>query len=108
MNVLKRLLPLFAVAMLLIWSGCKKDSGDNTLKADFTYELTGNPGEVTFTNQSRNAQTYEWNFGDGSQSTVTSPTHTYDQNGDFIVHLKAFGPGETNAVTDTLTINNIP
>lgn len=100
---------MFAIAALLIWSGCgKDDDDDDELIAAFTYQLTEVPGEVAFTNQSENAQTYEWNFGDGTFSTVTSPSHTYDDNGDFIVSLKAFGPGENVTVRDTITVDNIP
>ncbi len=35
----------------------------------------GNP--INFTNTSTNAVSYEWNFGDGNNSTLTNPSHTY-------------------------------
>lgn len=35
------------------------------------------PLTVNFTNNSTGGTTYAWNFGDGSTSTATSPSHTY-------------------------------
>jgi PKD repeat protein len=93
---------------LLLWSGCKKDDDKNELQAIFDWELTEDPGKVIFTNRSRNADIYEWNFGDGTFSTVTSPQKTYGQNGDFIVTLKAFGSGNIVSVSDTIMVDNIP
>lgn len=96
------------VVVLLLWAGCKKDDDNNELKAIFDWELTEEPGKVIYTNRSLNADIYEWNFGDGTFSTVTSPQKTYGQNGDFIVTLKAFGSGNIVSVSDTITVNNIP
>lgn len=44
---------------------------------------------VTFTNNSNNATSYLWNFGDGNTSTETNPTHTYAQGGVYTVVLIA-------------------
>jgi PKD repeat protein len=44
---------------------------------------------VQFTNTSTNAVSYEWDFGDGIQSTVQSPGHQYTTSGDFQVTLIA-------------------
>jgi PKD repeat protein len=46
--------------------------------------------EVIFTNQSDNAVTFEWDFGDGSFSDVANPVHIYTGSGSFQVELKAF------------------
>ncbi len=40
-----------------------------------------------FINQSSNADTYQWDFGDGSSSSQQSPTHTFD-SGRFQVTLR--------------------
>lgn len=55
---------------------------------------------VNFTNQSTNAVSWLWNFGDGSTSTSSNPSHTYTNYGSFDVQLIV-----TNAsgCTDTLT-----
>ncbi len=52
------------------------------------------PVEVTFTNRSLNADTYSWNFGDGSAtSTEANPKYTYTKSGTFKVTLVATGKG---------------
>ncbi len=63
----------------------------------------------SFTNNSTNAQTYFWNFGDGSTSTDSVPNHIYTKSGKFLVQLIA---KDTNNYSDTssklVTINAIP
>jgi gliding motility-associated-like protein len=50
------------------------------------------PHTVSFTDQSTTANgtitQWEWNFGDGSTSTLQHPTHTYNLSGTFNVYLK--------------------
>lgn len=45
---------------------------------------------VTFDNLTLNASRYEWDFGDNQTSEETSPTHTFDEPGTFVVTLKAY------------------
>jgi PKD repeat protein len=107
MKSIKVLFSLFAIAALLIWSGCSKDD-DDALLASFVYEHTATPGEVSFINLSLNADVFEWNFGDGTSSTMTNPVHQYDENDSFIVILKAQGNAGSASVQDTVLVNNIP
>lgn len=51
------------------------------------------PFTVQFINQSVNATSWEWRFGDGTTSSLQHPTHTYTQEGNFDIRLAAFGPG---------------
>jgi len=52
--------------------------------------------KVTFTNTSKNATTYSWNFGDNSPaSTDNDPVHIYANFGTFTVMLTATGNGKT-------------
>ncbi|MCB1038072.1 MAG: right-handed parallel beta-helix repeat-containing protein [Acidimicrobiales bacterium] len=49
--------------------------------------------------------TYEWDFGDGTTSTETSPTHRYDETGTYVVRLTARDPGGlTNTTTEALEV----
>lgn len=60
--------------------------------ANFSFSNNGCPAPcgISFNNNSTNATTYEWNFGDGSQvSTQSNPTHTYNTSGFFTVTLIA-------------------
>jgi len=51
---------------------------------------------------------YAWNFGDSSTGTGMSPTHTYAQNGTYIVMLTVTDEDEaTNTSTTTATIGDI-
>ena len=42
---------------------------------------------VQFTDQSVNASSWYWNFGDGSTSTLQNPSHSYSDTGTFCVTL---------------------
>lgn len=45
--------------------------------------------ELTFENQSLNASTYEWTFGDGNSSNDVNPNNTYIMPGDYQIVLIA-------------------
>src|SRR5690606_709715 len=47
------------------------------------------PTTVTFTNTSLHATSYDWDFGDGQQSTEQNPTHEYAAIGSYVVELIA-------------------
>ncbi|MBE7179288.1 MAG: gliding motility-associated C-terminal domain-containing protein, partial [Mucilaginibacter polytrichastri] len=49
----------------------------------------GAPVTVKFQNKTTEADTYLWDFGDGSTSTEVNPEHTYTEKGDFTVKLTA-------------------
>jgi len=60
---------------------------NSDLTAAFSYTYASS-STVQFNNQSQNADTYVWNFGDGSpEVTSPNPVHTYNINGDFTVSL---------------------
>jgi cyclophilin family peptidyl-prolyl cis-trans isomerase len=60
------------------------------------------PLEVSFTNNSVNADQYLWSFGDGATSTEANPVHTYTGFGEMEVVLTATA-GE-QSVSDTMVI----
>ena len=55
--------------------------------ANFSYATSGL--DVSFTNNSQNAETYYWNFGDGNESTNENPVHTYTAANNYDVVLTA-------------------
>jgi len=70
--------------------------------AAFTGTPTTGPAplEVTFADESTGMiDTYLWNFGDGDTSDEASPTHTYENTGNFTVRLTVHGPGGSNTKT---------
>ena len=73
------------------------------------------PLSITFTNESKNADEYIWDFGDGNTNT-TAPgqstiTHIYEKTGTFTVTLtasKKVQPSQTNSTTAIVTVAPAP
>lgn len=51
------------------------------------------PDTIIFTNESLLADSYHWDFGDGTTSTNTSPNHFYESPGTYTVRLTALIDG---------------
>ena len=79
---MKKTVLLLTLCCALI--ACKKND------VNFTYSPTEpRAGQaVQFTNQSSSGEEWEWTFGDGSTSTLRSPSHTFRNPGTYIVLLK--------------------
>lgn len=110
MIVFKRLFPFFLVTLILM-VGCQKDPYNfndlaETVKSYFTTSDTNFDmgDEIRFTNASENAESYSWDFGDGTTSTEKDAVKTYATAGNFTVTLKAVGPGGTGSYSSQLTI----
>lgn len=76
--------------------------GFEPISADFSFATSGL--EVTFTNNSLNATTYSWDFGDGATSTEMNPVHTYAAAGTYDVVLEVSGNGQTESITQSVTV----
>jgi PKD repeat protein len=75
----------------------------NLLKPTATFTNSSGSVVVTFTNTSLNAQTFYWQFGDGTTSTDSLPVHTYAVAGRYNVTLKtASAAGYSATVTKTV------
>ncbi|HQJ45558.1 MAG TPA: carboxypeptidase regulatory-like domain-containing protein [Ignavibacteriaceae bacterium] len=61
------------------------------------------PAVITFTNTSQNADSYLWNFGDGTTSTQANPSKTYNQKGTYTVTLTA--TNTTSGLSDQTSQN---
>ena len=61
--------------------------------------------EYAFTNTSKQATSYEWDFGDGNTSTEASPTHIYDAPAEYTITLTASNDvGLTTTLSKTINI----
>lgn len=79
--------------------------------ASFTFSSNPVPRQanITFTNTSKNATSYIWDFGDGSgEDNTTSPTHSYQQGGLYNVTLISEGEGGIDRITKIVTVPNPP
>ncbi len=76
---------------------------------DFFADVTNGiaPLDVVFTDASKFATSWAWNFGDGNSSTEQNPTHNYTSAGTYSVTLEATNTdGTTELVkTDYITVN---
>lgn len=71
-------------------------------EATFTLSATSGlaPYDVAFTDSSAGViDSYSWDFGDGTNSTEPSPTHTYNQPGTYSPTLTVTGPGGSSSMT---------
>lgn len=62
------------------------------------------PAMVSFANNSKNAETYAWDFGDGTTSTEATPTHRYTHSGNYKVTLKAVKGSKTIITTQMIQV----
>lgn len=79
--------------------------------ADFSIIGANNyaPSTVSFSNSSKNAVSYIWNFGDGSTSTLYVPSHLYTKGGTYNVTLTAKNSeGKESIISKTVVVKNAP
>lgn len=72
----------------------------------FDYIINGM--QVTFTNESSNATSWTWNFGDGLFSDDENPVHTYLTDGVYTVTLVSTGVCGSDTSTSQVIIQSVP
>ena len=63
------------------------------------------PATVSFQNTSEGADTYAWDFGDGTQSADTTAEHRYTHAGKYDVKLTAIKGKKSNTMTQSIIID---
>ena len=92
---MKKIYILLTICCALI--ACKKNNVDFSFSPD-----KPRAGEtVYFSNLSDSGEDWEWTFGDGSTSSLKSPSHVYKRPGDYVVVLKV---DKKNAWTKTAKV----
>jgi PKD repeat protein len=91
-DAIKEAVRIIAFDELLEWNVGADDPG-----ASFSY--TQNDTEITFMNSSENADSFQWDFGDGDISSEENPTHIFQNNNTFTIQLIA----ERCGVVDTFS-----
>lgn len=86
---------------------CKEELTPNPIASFQTAISQTNFLEVTFTNYSQHATSYNWNFGDGETSTDKDPVHIYAAAGNYTVALTAKNiENAEHTYTQTITITD--
>jgi PKD repeat protein len=105
---LKVLRTVMIVPGLIFFAACSSDDEEPTPEpiASFQFEVSDDNGlEVTFTNFSQHATSYEWDFGDGiGTSTEENVTYTYADGGTFTVTLTATNETGSDEYTKDVTV----
>jgi uncharacterized protein (TIGR02145 family) len=110
-SILTTLIVTLAVITLAFQSCQKEEENNQPPKANFSTNITAGalPLSVNFTDQSINNPTsWQWDFGDGGNSTQANPTHTYNTDGFHTVSLTVaneFG-SDTKTRTDYIYADN--
>jgi PKD repeat protein len=95
-----------SVFTLLFANSCKKESAKLAPIAGFSYTGANSPApsSVSFSNNSTNATSYTWDFGDNGSSTEANPQHLFTSAGVYTVKLTAVGDGGSNSISKTVNI----
>ena len=82
------------------------------VKASFTTPASGcAPYNAVFKNTSTAGQDFFWDFGDGSTSTQSDPTHLYANTGTYVIRLLVVDTStcnKTDSTQFTITVNSKP
>jgi PKD repeat protein len=87
------------------WSSVYSLNFYHPVEADFTHIAGGL--EVAFTNTSKFADTYHWDFGDSTTSNQVNPLHTYSEPGAYKVQLIASNYQYTDSIYHYVEIEGI-
>ena len=74
--------------------------------ADFSSNVASGyvPLDVQFTDLSKSANSWNWDFGDGANSAEQSPAHTYSSPGNYTVTLTASNENGTSPKTAVISV----
>lgn len=88
----------------------QKSAQSQLPNADFTFSGGGcmAPCNVNFKNNSTNATSFSWDFGDGTTSTEEDPSKTYNTGGSFSVILTATNAAGQDQITKIVNIASPP
>ena len=106
MRISNKIIPISIVIIFTQTVACEKQSKEPPL-ASFTIsdELARIGDVISFQNTSEGANSFDWDFGDGSSSTEENPDHIYAANGTYQVTLKATNSGGYDEYTNGLRIS---
>ena len=76
--------------------------------AQVSFESTLDPISLSasFAESTAYIDSFEWDFGDGTSSMDSNPTHTYAQFGEYPVQLIGYGPCGNDTITQNILFEN--
>lgn len=104
---MKYMITFSLILNLMVITACEQTELPKPLP-DFEYVITGDCSspalEVDFKNNSQNATSYVWTFGDGTESIEFEPKKIYQKAGEYTVELKAFQSDMNASITKQIII----
>lgn len=97
---------LLTALLVALFVGCKKEEPVIQPSAKFSYKT--DELSVSFMNQSTNAVSYYWDFGNGGTSTQKDPIIYYKSEGTYSVSLIARNRGVEDTYTQNVTVSYHP
>lgn len=96
--------------IILIFGSCSKEVPSSPVaRFEFSQKYAVSAGaQYLFINQSTDAQSFKWTFGDGGISSEKNPMYVFKKNGTYQVQLEATGKGGTNQYTQIIELSDIP
>ncbi len=91
----------FLIVVLVGLSSCMKPMADFSMST----EHVAAPATVDFTNTSKGAKEYHWDFGDGDQSKDSVANHRYTHGGKYDITLTAKKGKKSNTMTKSIIID---
>ncbi len=100
---MKKLILFPTLFLLIVLSNCKKEEPP---VASFTVNttVTETNQTLTFTNTSQNADSYQWEFGDGMISAEANPLHAYTLSSTFRVTLTATNEAGSDTMSQSINV----
>lgn len=99
---------IIIIDLLIVGCETKEEEDLLEVKACFSYTYEGEPFwemYLAFSNCSQNANTYLWDFGDGTTSAEENPIHYYTGDGAFIISLTASNESSSDMISDTVLVD---
>ncbi|HKR03774.1 MAG TPA: PKD domain-containing protein [Bacteroidia bacterium] len=77
-------------------------SGAGQPVSDFTYSIPLCALTISLTNQSQNADSVWWDFGDGGTDTLLNPVHVYSTGGNYVITLISYNQCGSDTIIKTV------
>ncbi|MDW3212034.1 MAG: PKD domain-containing protein [Reichenbachiella sp.] len=97
----------FMALVATLVAGCEEEDEVIAPKAMFSISeesVLEELAEIEFINNSDEASSYLWSFGDGQTYVGKNATHVYENKGDYTVTLKANNDGQRELYSQSITI----